>query len=111
DALPISNTVSILLGKGDGTFNAKNDFSTGTSPVALVAADFNLDGRLDLVVANQGSNTISILLGNGDGTIGLRADVNTGNSPSALAAADFNQDNRPDVARSEERREGKEGRW
>ncbi len=92
------NTVSILLGKGDGTFNAKNDFNTGTSPVALVAADFNLDGRLDLVVANQGSNTISILLGNGDGTIGLRADVNTGNSPSALAAADFNRDNRPDLA-------------
>ncbi len=62
------NTVSILLGNGDGTFAAHTDIPVGAGPIALVAADFNRDGNLDLAVVNQTANTISILLGNGDGT-------------------------------------------
>ena len=40
----------------------------GDSPGALVAGDFNGDGRTDLAVANDGSDDVSVLLGNGDGT-------------------------------------------
>ena len=97
------NTVSILLGNGDGTFKARINSDTGTTPVALVADDFNLDGRLDVAVLNQGSNTFSILIGNGDGTFGVRAEIVTGNNPSALVNADFNRDARPDLAITNEK--------
>src|SRR5262249_37843668 len=50
------------------TFFAPVSYAAGTNPAAVVTADFNSDGRLDLAVANAGSNTISILLGNGDGS-------------------------------------------
>ena len=40
----------------------------GSQPVALVAGDFNGDGRTDLAIANSGANDVSVLLGNGDGT-------------------------------------------
>src|SRR6266568_6100175 len=62
------NTVSVLLGSGNGTFQAARTFSVGTNPSSVVVGDFNGDRKVDLAVANAGSNTISVLLGNGDGT-------------------------------------------
>jgi hypothetical protein len=55
------NTVSVLLNTG-GAFAAKADFAAGTNPVAVVAADFNRDGRPDLAAANAGQNTLTVLL-------------------------------------------------
>ena len=60
-----SNTVSILLGTGTGSFGAKTDFGTGSGPRSVAVGDFNGDGKLDLVVANFRSNTVSILLNTG----------------------------------------------
>ena len=57
-----SNTVSVLLGKGNGTFKAAHNFATGTSPTGVAAADLDGDGRPDLAVANQSDNTASVLL-------------------------------------------------
>ena len=62
------NTVSILLGNGDGTFQSERTYTTGSRPFSVAVGDFNGDGKADLAVANYGSNTVSILLGNGDGT-------------------------------------------
>src|SRR5712692_1378110 len=93
-----SNNVSILLGKPDGSFGTKTDFATGASPVALVAGDFNADGKLDLAIVNQVDKTVSILLGQGDGTFKARTDIPTGSSPTALAASDFNGDGKLDLA-------------
>ncbi len=62
------NQVSLLLGvpnaqgKASGTFTAPALFGAGYLSYSLVAGDFNLDGALDLAVANGGSNTVSILL-------------------------------------------------
>src|SRR5207244_1962939 len=63
------------------------DFPTGNSPAAVVAADFNRDGRLDLAVVNEGDNTVSILLGIPSGTFGAQMTYAAGSSPTALVVA------------------------
>ena len=63
-----SNTVSVLLGNGNGTFQAQNTFATGSRPYAVALGDVNGDGKPDIVVPNYLSNTVSVLLGNGNGT-------------------------------------------
>ena len=56
-----SNTVSVLLGNGDGTFSALQSFAVGDSPRAVAVADLTGDGILDLIVANYNGDTISVL--------------------------------------------------
>jgi hypothetical protein len=49
------NDVSVLLGKGDGAFQAPQQrFASGTSPLAVAVADVNSDGRLDIITVNIG---------------------------------------------------------
>ncbi len=47
---------------------AKQDFTTGSSPVSVALADMNGDGKLDVVTSNQNDDTVSVLLGNGNGS-------------------------------------------
>jgi hypothetical protein len=93
-----TGTISILLGKGDGTFETKVDYGTGDFPGVVALADVNADGNLDLVVTNAGSNTVSVLLGKGDGAFGPKADYPTGNGPDWVAVGDFNGDGKLDLA-------------
>ncbi len=93
-----ANSVSILLGNGDGTFKAHVDYPVGGHPHAIVAADFNGDGTLDLATANWLDGTVSVLSGHGDGTFGTAATYTVGTSPARLAVADFNGDGIPDLA-------------
>ena len=58
----------MLLGNGNGTFQAKQSFGAGTEPQSVAVADFNSDGKSDLVTADGDGNTASVLLGNGNGT-------------------------------------------
>jgi hypothetical protein len=92
------NTVSILIGNGDGSFQPRVDYATGSGPDSVAARDFNGDGILDLAVRNNGSSTISILLGNGDGTFQNHIDSPTGPAPQRLTAGDFNGDGKLDLA-------------
>ena len=62
------NTASVLLGNGNGTFQARQSFGTGSFPSAVALGDFNGDGKSDLVTANEIANAASVLLGNGNGT-------------------------------------------
>jgi Bacterial Ig-like domain (group 3)/FG-GAP-like repeat len=93
-----SNTVSILLGNGDGTFQSKVDYATNTSPQSVVAADFNRDGNIDLAVTDSGSNSVSILLGNGDGSFQSKVDYPVGTGPLGIAVVDLNADGNLDLA-------------
>jgi len=95
-----TNTVGVLLGKGDGTFQAQVTYPVGTSPRSVAVADFNGDGYPDLAVANEGSNTVSVLLGNGDGTFQAAVTYPVGTKPVFVAVGKFNLENNgyPDLA-------------
>ncbi|MFH1620538.1 MAG: FG-GAP-like repeat-containing protein, partial [Patescibacteria group bacterium] len=63
-----SNSVSILVNNGDGTFVAAVNYAVGNRPATVFAADLDGDGDNDLAVANYYSDNVSVLLNNGDGT-------------------------------------------
>jgi hypothetical protein len=75
--------VSLLLGKGDGTFQAAVNYAAGSSPYSVTVGDFNGDGHLDLAVANVMSNDVSVLLGKGDGTFQAAVNYAVGRSPGS----------------------------
>ena len=66
----IVGAVSILLGDGTGHFGAPTRFNVGGDPVAVATGDFNGDGSVDLVTANDRTDDGSVLLGNGMGSFG-----------------------------------------
>lgn len=56
------DAVTVLIGVGDGTFEAPNAFPTAVGPFGIVAANLDDSGALDLATANQESDTVSVLL-------------------------------------------------
>jgi hypothetical protein len=97
-----SHTLTVLLGKGDGTFSAPISSASGQSATDLAVADFNKDGKLDAAVSNIGSNTFQVFLGNGDGTFQPALTFSTLNGPRSITAGDFNQDGSIDLAVAEQ---------
>ncbi len=59
-----SNSVSVFLGLGDGTFGIEHQFGVGIAPKGVVLGDFNGDGMLDLAVTHLVSNDVSVLINN-----------------------------------------------
>jgi hypothetical protein len=97
---PLGGTgeVSVLLGNGDGTFQAPRTALNGVLADDLVAGDFRGDGKLDLAVANYVTASISVLLGNGDGTFQAPQIYSPGDQPLSLVAGDFTGDGHLDLA-------------
>lgn len=91
-------SMSVLLGKPDGTFQSHVDYPLGIDPGFAVVGDFSGDGSVDIAVTNSSSNTISILLGKGDGTFQSPVNYTTGGGPVSAVMGDFNRDGHPDLA-------------
>ena len=113
DIVSVSNTqeISVLLGKGDGTFAAAQNFAAPTLPgyanttstpiINLITADLRHIGKKDVICSNG-----AVLLGNGDGTFtpapapAFPYAVGTSNSGPNLASGDFNNDGKLDLVLS-----------
>lgn len=92
-----SDTVSVFLGNGDGTFRPKVDYATSGSPDGILLADLTGDGTLDIVTSNFDGNNVSVLIGNGDGTFQTHQDFAAGAGGSSVVLGDFNGDGVPDL--------------
>jgi len=91
----LDNTVAILRGNGNGTFQAAVSYAAGSGPIFVAVGDFNIDGRQDLAVANGGG--VSILLGNANGTFQSPVNYAAGANPVSIVVGDFNNDNWSDL--------------
>jgi hypothetical protein len=83
------NTISVLLGVGDGTFGTQTTFPAGVGPISIATGTFRTassNQAIDLAVANQTANTVSIFLGNADGTFQNRTDIPAGIAPANVIA-------------------------
>jgi hypothetical protein len=98
-ANPQSNVsaVDVLLGNGNGTFQARQTFATGRSPSSVVVADLNGDGRPDLAVTNYSNQTVGVLLGNGNGTFQPQQTTAVSSFAGHITAADLDGDGIPDL--------------
>jgi hypothetical protein len=94
------NTVSVVLGNGDGTFRPKVDYVVGYDPFAITAADLNGDGSMDMATANYVSGTASVLLNKGDGTFRPATSYAAGHpfAPYSIAAAPLEPGSKPSLA-------------
>src|SRR5207249_2055508 len=88
----------VLLGKGDGTFGAAQNYDIGHATGSLAVGDFNGDRHLDLAVACPRADTVSILLGKGDGTFQAVQSFAAGFQPASMAVGDFDGDGHLDLA-------------
>ena len=123
------NSVSVLLGEGNGRFRPTMDIpitvpalptgDTGdpnpavSNPVGVAVGDFNGDGNLDFVTANSGWASVNVVLGNGDGSFRTQQTISTltynsdstdpkdPDPPTAIVAADLSGDGFVDIAFTE----------
>ncbi|KQT13097.1 hypothetical protein ASG40_19865 [Methylobacterium sp. Leaf399] len=92
-----SNSVSVRLGDGKGTFSGVTDVPVGSGPISVTVADVNADGKLDILTANNSTNTVSVRLGDGTGTFSGTTDVMVGPNPYSVTVADVNGDGKLDI--------------
>ena len=92
------NTVSIVLGRGDGTFDPQQVVAVGAQPHGLVVLDADGDGDPDIATANTAGNNVSLMLNDGNGVFGPATSFDSGgNGEYSLGAGDMNHDGIDDL--------------
>lgn len=99
-ALTSGNSLFVLKGNGNGTFNAGVSYAVGADPREVEFADFNGDGNADFISSNTTSNYTSILFGNGDGSFKHAITFFAGNNAEGVVTADLNHDGKADFVAS-----------
>ena len=84
-----ASSISVFLGRGDGSFRDPLTRDTLPLPSGMGLGDFNGDGRLDVAVVSQGTNKVAILVGTGDGRFASGTDVAVGLQPTSVVVGDF----------------------
>ena len=79
------------------SFQPQASFAVGSEPIGVAVGDFNRDGHLNIVAANECSNTVSVLLGTGSGSFPPQATFVVGSIPFSVAVGDFNVDGHLDI--------------
>ena len=96
----------VLTGKGDGTFvswSSSTSLSGYASSMSITAADFNSDGKPDLVVGGTfGDGPVAVLLNNGDGTFKTSYLGSQNYRYTYAAVGDFNGDGIPDIVSTQQ---------
>src|SRR5207249_9343384 len=87
--------VSVLVGNGDGSFQAPATYGTTLSADMVAVRDVNADGKLDLAIG--GGAGCDVLLGNGDGTFHAARNFAVSGGAGAVAIADLNEDKHQDL--------------
>jgi FG-GAP-like repeat len=91
-------SVSVLLGRGDGTLEESAVYDIGTRPLTVAVGDFDEDGLDDIVVPVDGENTVELWLSNGDETFDAFAYPVGAITPTSVAVGDFDDDDHFDAA-------------
>jgi hypothetical protein len=89
------NSVSVLPGNGDGTFQPAVNYAVGANPDSLAVGSFN--GQSDIVAGDYGSSQVSLLMANADGTFQPAQNFATGSGPNGIAVDDISGNGVPDV--------------
>ncbi|ALG08716.1 FG-GAP repeat domain-containing protein [Kibdelosporangium phytohabitans] len=94
----IEDSLSVLIGRGDGTFRDAHSYAAGETVNDVVVGDFNRDGVPDVAVGEFVNNKISVLLGKRWGGFGPARKYDTGTGLNELTVGDFNGDGALDIA-------------
>lgn len=88
-----ANNVSILLGRGDGTFEPHQTVNVGVAPRGVTVLDADGDGDIDIANTNLGTNDVTVLLNDGRGSfqVGLQFDAG-GDGEWAIDSEDMDDD-------------------
>ncbi len=97
-----AKSVSVLIGKGtggagNGQFNTNVDYSLSAQTLGIIARDWDMDGKADIIATESTSGTVAFLKGKGDGTFFPAVHLNAGIEPYGVDIADLNADGFPDL--------------
>lgn len=104
-----TNSLSVLLGNGNGTFAASTNIALNSSPEFATLNDLNKDGNLDIIAASPSSGTnpasgrVSVLLGNGSGTFATQSNYSVNVGAVSVAVGDLNGDGNNDIITANKR--------
>jgi hypothetical protein len=97
----LGNSISVLPGNGNGTFQAAVAYATGSysAPADVAVGDINSDGKLDIITANYNNATVGVFINNGNGTFQPIITYSAGPNcnPISVVATDVNGDGKADI--------------